>query len=102
MKLKTLVLLVPLFLLSFAVAQAGETPPLVAAEPGCGDAMAAWSPEDMLPLFTPAALPEEPILKAGCFGSYGSCQCYKIAGQSGCLTSDSGPDCSRCCANLHC
>ncbi|HEX6904373.1 MAG TPA: hypothetical protein VF789_31990 [Thermoanaerobaculia bacterium] len=52
--------------------------------------------------FTPAVQPEEPILKAGCFGSYRTCQCYKISGQSGCITSGSGSDCSTCCFNLHC
>ena len=103
MKLKTFVLLVPLFLLSLTAVQAGEVPTLAAPEPGCGDSVAAAvSLEEMLQPFTPAVLPAEPILKAGCFGSYGSCQCYKISGQRGCLTSDSGPDCSRCCSNLHC
>lgn len=113
MKLKTVVLLVPVFLLSLATAQAGEAPVLAApevagvalvAEPGCGDvaALEVVNLEEMLQPFTPAVLPAEPILKAGCFGSYGSCECFKLPGQSGCLTSGGGSDCSRCCANLHC
>ena len=109
MKSKLFALLVPA-LLSFATAQAGELPvpaaPEAAAvapatEPGCGDT-AALPMEEILQAFTPAVQPQEPLLKAGCTGSYGSCQCYKISGQRGCLTSGSGSDCDRCCANLHC
>ncbi|HKI04196.1 MAG TPA: hypothetical protein VKK31_19615 [Thermoanaerobaculia bacterium] len=106
MKLKMIALLVPVFLLSLATAQAGEIPvpaPEVAAvaqvaDPGCG----AASLDSVLQVFTPAVQPEEPLLKAGCNGSYGGCQCFKLPGQSGCITSGSGVNCSICCQNLYC
>lgn len=106
MKLKIAALLVPVFLLSFVAAQAGEVaipaPEAAAvaqvADPGCE----AASLDSVLQGFTPAAQPEEPLLKAGCHGSYGGCQCFKFPGQSGCLTSSTGINCSICCQNLSC